>query len=934
MEHIMHNSILKYNYLGVLMFKRNLFFMALIVIFSTSMFASDQVVVRFDNPTSEIVREFNSIDYDVASYKPGEYLDIVIQLEDYDGLVNSGYSVRITQTEEQLKANLNSGTDLAGYIDYEEFLAVMQQAEIDYPDLCKLYDIGDSWGKIYSDAGNTNYDDFQHEIWALKLSDNVEEEEDEPCIYYFAEHHAREPISLEVVMTVLEHVLDNYGTDPTITENIDNQQIWFVPLVNPNGHKVVTDEIETMWRKNIRDNNENSSLNVSGYSPADGADPNRNYGWEWGGASTSWTSETYQGTSAFSEPETQAVRDLMAAHHFVAGLSYHSYSELILYPYGYSDGVVAPDQLALSELCTDMAVTIPGQYSGHYTPQAAWELYSCTGTTDDYAYGTYGIFSYTVELATEFIPPANQVEGICDNNIEAALIMLDRTSHSILKGHITDAGTGETLQAEIFVDGVDDTGVFRNPYMSDMDFGAYYRLLTDGSYDVTFTAYGYESQTIEDVIITDANPTIVDIAMTNCTANASISGIVTDAETGSPIQNATIELLGYGIPAVTTNAQGEYSISEIYAYNYDLVVYADGYAAHQELVEITDENIEIDFSIYVLDDGTFENGTLGGCWTFGGQNEWELDFTNVYEGVFSIRSGSIGHNQQSEIEVSMFVSDDNMISFYRKVSSEGDYDYLKFHIDGEVQEQWSGNMDWAEASYPVTAGFHTFRWSYVKDGGVASGSDCGWIDNIVLPQSMFFESPSNLTHYIAYPQTAPWEVNLFWDAPGNTEFLGYNLYKDDTMLNSELITDATYSDYVDYGSTMEYYVTSVYDGGESSPSNIILIDEDDWPLSNDNNVITFETAFYGNHPNPFNPSTTFKFSLSNNSKVVLNIYNVKGQMVKSLLNKELDSGVHTIVWNGEDENGKIASSGVYFSTFDAENSGLDFTSVKKIILLK
>jgi len=355
--------------------KNKLFFLLVIIIIASALVANSSFVIRFEVPTLQIINTFTEDNYDIAAYKPGEFLDIVVSEIKYHELLAQGYDVVITQTEQQMKNNLNELTDLDGYVDYEQMLAELQQIELDYPNTCKLYDIGESRGKQYSDAGNSNYDDYYHEIWAMKVSDNVEIEEDEPSIYYLSEHHAREPISLEVNMAVLNHIIDNYGTDPEITDNVDNTQIWFVPLVNPNGHKIVTDEIYTMWRKNICDNNGNGSINT-GYYAEDGVDPNRNYSWEWGGASTDWTSETYQGTSAFSEPETQAVEALIDNHHFVAGISYHSYSELVLYPFGYEDGVVAPDHAALEELAIDMAVTIPGQYGGNYTPDDTLQLLS------------------------------------------------------------------------------------------------------------------------------------------------------------------------------------------------------------------------------------------------------------------------------------------------------------------------------------------------------------------------------------------------------------------------------------------------------------------------------------------------------------------------------------------------------------------------------
>jgi hypothetical protein len=911
------------------------FTLSIFFIMNITLVASQQFVIRFDNPSQAIVRQFTSNDYDVASFRPGEYLDIVVNDEEYMRIVDLGYRVTITQTEEQLVQNLHTLGDLDGYRDYEDLLADLQQYELDYPNICKLYDIGDSRGKEYSLGGNANYDDFVHEIWALKVSDNVEDEEDEPCIYYFAEHHAREPISLEVTMNILDHILQNYGTDPTITENIDNQQVWFVPLVNPDGHKVVTDEQNTMWRKNIRDNDENGMINVTGYSASDGVDPNRNYGWHWGGASTNWISETYQGPIPFSEPELQAVRDLMEQHHFIAGVSYHSYGELVLYPYGYEDGIIAPDQVALSELANDIAYSIPGQYGGFYNPQASWALYPCTGTTDDYAYGMYGIFGYTIELATEFIPPANQVDEICSDNLEAGLILLDRSSHSILQGHITDDSTNQPLQAEIFVDGIDNTGVYRNVYISDQAFGSYYRLLTDGNYDVTFTAYGYESQTFEDVAIIDTAPTILDVALTSANPTSSVFGIITDAGTGLPIENATVELMEYGIPSVTTNALGEYEISGIYSYTYNIGVYAEGYVCHLEDVAISGQS-SYDFMICQLDDGTFENGQIGNCWIQSGHSDWAIEASQAYEGILSIRSGSINDDQHSTIQTSVYVSSNDEISFARKVSSEEDYDYLRFYIDEELIDQWSGNEDWLVESYQVTSGIHTFTWSYVKDGGVSTGSDCSWLDNISIPMGTFLEPPSSLTYSIPYPQSGDlWSVILNWAEPQNSNFLGYNVYRNSEILNTTLVTDEEFTDSVPYGSCQEYYVTAVYDEGESSASNFLNIEEGDWPLSNGNNLVTYVNAFYGNYPNPFNPSTTFKFSLAATAVVELQIYNLKGQLIRTLVDEELEPGFHDVTWHGDDNNGKQAASGIYFVRIDSDsNENIDYTSVKKIILLK
>jgi len=120
-------------------------------------------------------------------------------------------------------------------------------------------------------------------------------------------------------------------------------------------------------------------------------------------------------------------------------------------------------------------------------------------------------------------------------------------------------------------------------------------------------------------------------------------------------------------------------------------------------------------------------------WTFAGTADWTITTVDPYEGTYCAKSGVISHNQTSELVINVETTNDDNISFYRKVSSEGSYDYLQFWIDGTQQEQWSGEAPWAQVSYFVSAGVHTFKWVYTKDGSVSSGSDCGWVDYIIFP---------------------------------------------------------------------------------------------------------------------------------------------------------------------------------------------------------
>ncbi|MFO7895718.1 MAG: M14 family zinc carboxypeptidase [Candidatus Cloacimonadales bacterium] len=814
----------------------------LIMILALQVLTAEKAVLRLENPSLQSVEHYFQT-ADVAAYYPGRYLDLVLPLEQAQKLAAASDNSYLTQTAADLKNNLQA-RDLEGYRSYYETLAELEALAAAYPEICQLHNLGDSRGKEYSDAGNSYYDDYSHEIWALKISDNVELNEDEPAIYWMGAHHAREPISTEVVMYATNHVLENYGNDPEIKENINNTELWVVPIVNPNGHQVVTEQIDVWWRKNIRDNNENGVFDTEydGGAGADGVDINRNYGFAWGfvGASGNPSSTIYHGPNEFSEPETQAMQNLMQDHHFVAGNSYHSYSELVLFPFGYANNLTAPDYDALQELAIQMAETIPAAEGGHYTPAESWQLYPAMGTTDDYAYGEHGIFAFTIELATEFIPPANEVTGICEDNLQAALILLNRPSHKMISGLITDAETGDPLVAEVFIEGIDDSEIFRQPYSSNQQFGRYYRLLTEGSYDLTFSAYGYESYTSEDVVVSATDITELNVELVPAAANLEMSGNVYLADTLTPVEDCLIEFVNSDLPTLQTDENGFFSLQDLFQHDYEISFYAEGYEARHLILPLSENQTYFELTLAQLDEGNFESGEIGQYWNFDGNQPWYIT-SEGYESNNSLRSGNISDQQSSAASFSLNVAAESEISFMKKISTEADYDYLRFYMDDQLLAEWAGEIAWSQETFSVPAGLHTFSWQYVKDQAVSSGSDCVWIDNII------------------FPQTA-----------------GVNVEED--QLENIAVTQMQ------------------------------------------------------NYPNPFNPTTTISFSIPENSdNTELKIYNVKGQLVKTLLNDQLAAGEHKIVWNGQDENNQSVASGVYFYKLSSDGKNI---ATNKMMLMK
>ncbi|MFC2100388.1 C25 family cysteine peptidase [Bacteroidota bacterium] len=126
-------------------------------------------------------------------------------------------------------------------------------------------------------------------------------------------------------------------------------------------------------------------------------------------------------------------------------------------------------------------------------------------------------------------------------------------------------------------------------------------------------------------------------------------------------------------------------------------------------------------------------------WVNDGFNPWTLTNVNPFEGIYAAKSGNIGHMEATGLSISLNIITAGDISFYRKVSSEGNYDFLEFYIDGALKDQWSGEKNWDSVSYPVTTGMHKFEWVYSKDIYVDAGDDCGWIDYINFPPFAYID---------------------------------------------------------------------------------------------------------------------------------------------------------------------------------------------------
>jgi hypothetical protein len=270
----------------------------------------------------------------------------------------------------------------------------LRTLERDHPGLARVVEIGESLEK--------------RKIWALKISDNAAMEEGEPAVLIMGCHHAREWISVEVPFFFGKYLLESYGASQEVRDLVDAAEIWIVPIVNPDGLEYSI-HVYRYWRKNRRANEDGTF----------GVDINRNYGYRWGfddiGSSGVPGSDVYRGTGPFSEPETAAVRDLFAGRDFRAAISYHSYAQTILYPWGYATEP-APDDAGLGAIAAEMSALMAAVNGTVYTHgQASRQLYTTNGDTVDWTYGLRGAPSFTIEL-----PPVD-IDGGGFFNDEAAI---------------------------------------------------------------------------------------------------------------------------------------------------------------------------------------------------------------------------------------------------------------------------------------------------------------------------------------------------------------------------------------------------------------------------------------------------------------------------------------------------------------------------------
>ena len=261
---------------------------------------------------------------------------------------------------------------------------------------------------------------------------------------------------------------------------------------------------------------------------------------------------------------------------------------------------------------------------------------------------------------------------------------------------------------------------------------------------------------------------------------------------------------------------------------------------------------------------TFETGDFSLYdWQFSGSTNWTIVNEGAYAGTYCAQSGSISHSQQTDLILTIDILADGEISFYRKVSSENNWDWLRFYIDNVQKGEWSGDAAWNQEAYPVTTGTHTFKWSYQKDGSVSNGSDCAWVDNIQFPPTNVILSLNPVIDLQANVNGN--DVNLTWNAPeGATAYL---IYRNGEEVGNQAST--SFMDIVNDG-VYSYSVVATDGNGRYSAPEYVSVSVGTVGVEEN----TLESVSI--YPNPVNSMLTID---GGNAEYSYALYNGMGQIV-------------------------------------------------------
>lgn len=416
---------------------------------SGSVFATDSMIVRFDLTDSmKTYLRANEFDVTGINYKTMEI----------EALLSDAELKQIQSQKANIKfsfpQSLMAGPD-SEYKNPDEVEDFVKAIHAKYPDITEVKSIGKTLEG--------------RDILAIKISDNAKTDEQEPTVLVNAMHHAREVMTPEITTDMIEYLTSNYGSNAEVTTWVDNTEIWVIPMFNLDGNNKMWTE-DSMWRKNTRDGH--------------GVDINRNYPTGWNscnGSSARTSAQDYRGTAPASEPETQAMMNFVASIKPVFNISYHSYSEIVIYPFGCRPNKT-PTEAAVETIGAEIGKKID------YKPGTAWELlYNADGGDIDWMYTEHQVIPFVIEVNSTgqgFHPGyAKWRDKTVLRNRPGWMHLLQKLQGPSIQGVVA-----EKKFEKIMIMKAGDAKVLQT-YKINPD-GSFYIMLKPGKYDLMFEGAG------------------------------------------------------------------------------------------------------------------------------------------------------------------------------------------------------------------------------------------------------------------------------------------------------------------------------------------------------------------------------------------------------------------------------------------------------------
>ncbi len=825
------------------------------------------------NPRYSLIRFYTddvagiaSLGLDIVKVKKGIAVEAVVPEHKMYQIEGENYEVIIADMEEYYSSKMSGREGFGDFYTFDEAYAIIDSLTMSYPELVKIrWEIGEGW------RGN--------KIYALKISDNPEIDEDEPEVLYDACIHAREPVTVNVLVESMRTLLQNYGDDPEITFLLNNRQLYFIPILNPDGYlynESTNPGGGGMWRKNRRSDEDDKFIRYT-Y----GVDLNRNFPYMWGyddvGSSPYMWDETYRGPSPASEPETQAYIQFVEEYNFISNLCYHSYGGMLLHPWGYN-GELPPDY---TEYYEPFAIYLTSDNNYRYgTPGDL--LYNVNGGTLDWFYGEKGCYSLSPEVDGAYFWD----EAAIQRNLNECIPM------NIKLG----LASGPYL-------------TYKEHSVEDSEYGN-----GDGGIDT--------SETIDMPIIIE-NVGIFD-------GVSRVSGLLSTRDAYIELENA-LSTFGYMSEQEETVSVNPYRFScspdcpEGHMVPFLLTLVGNDYFSQSEFNDIVGEPTFVFF-----DD--FEEG--GGNWIW--DSPWAITSSQSHSPNNSATDspgGNYSNNWDRSMTMNCYVdlscASYAELSFYHEYFIEygWDYGYCEVSINGGITwstlKGFTGQQSlWIQECISLEdyCGEASLRIRFRIDTDTYVTEDGWYIDDVAITAS----SPGNHAPSSPIPRypvdgdtiySSILVVENAVDQDGDELSYGFKVYTDSLLTN--LIIDTTGIEEGIDTTICElqlpigtYYWRSY---AEDSLERGLCCFPESFTLIETGVTEDVKRSLPNIYPNPAKGLLKIDYGIigGNPGKSSIKIYDISGRLICVISGKQ-----NVLIWNGIDNNGVEVSSGIYYLEID------------------